>query len=94
MLLIRLLIFSVLIVIGAVFALNNSDTVTFGYYFGTQDMPLSLLLIFALIIGAIIGMLSATVSILRLKRENAGLRRKTKTVTEEVENLRAIPLKE
>jgi putative membrane protein len=94
MLFIRLLIFSVLIVIGAIFALNNSDTVTFGYYFDTQEMPLSLLLIFTLIIGAIVGMLSATASIFRLKRENASLRRKAKTVTEEVENLRAIPLKE
>ncbi len=94
MLLIRLLILAVLVVIGAIFALNNSDTVTLGYYFGSQDMPLSLLLIITLIVGAIIGMLSATVTILRLKRENSSLRRKAKVVTEEVENLRAIPLKE
>ncbi len=94
MLLIRLLIFAVLVTIGAAFALNNSDTVTLSYYFGTQEMPLSLLLIFTLIVGAIVGILSATVAILRLKRENASLRRKAKVVTEEVENLRALPLKE
>jgi putative membrane protein len=94
MLLIRLLILAVLVVIGATFALNNSDTVTLGYYFGSQEMPLSLLLIITLIVGAVIGMLSATITILKLKRENSSLRRKTKVVTEEVENLRAIPLKD
>ena len=94
MLLIRLLIFAVLITIGAAFAVNNGDSVTLNYYFGSQEMPLSLLLIFTLIVGAIIGMLSATATIFRLKRENASLRRKTKVVTEEVENLRALPLKE
>lgn len=94
MLLIRLLLFTALIVIGVVFAMHNSEIVTLGFYFGSQEMPLSLLLIFTLIVGAILGMLSATWIILRLKRENAALRRKTKLVTEEVENLRAIPLKE
>ncbi len=94
MLLIRLLIFAVLIAIGAAFALNNGGSVTLSYYFGSQEMPLSLLLIFTLIVGAIIGMLSATVTILRLKRESASLRRKVKVATEEVENLRALPLKE
>ncbi len=94
MLLIKLLIFTVLITIGAVFALNNSDSVTLSYYFGSQEMPLSLLLIFTLIVGAVIGILSATVTILRLKRENASLQRKAKVISEEVENLRALPLKE
>lgn len=94
MLLIKLLIFAVLITIGAVFASNNGDSVTLNYYLGSQDMPLSLLLICTLIFGAIIGMLSATVTILRLKGENASLRRKAKVVSEEVENLRTLPLKE
>ncbi len=92
--LIKLLIILVLIIIGAAFAVQNGDSVTLNYYFGNLDLPLSLLLIATLILGALAGMLSATGSILRLKRENAELRRKSKVVSEEVENLRAIPLKE
>ncbi len=92
--LIKLLIILVLIIIGAAFAVHNSETVTLNYYFGVQDMPLSLLLVGTLIVGAVIGMFSAVGSILRLKRENAVLRNKTKVVSQEVENLRAIPLKE
>jgi lipopolysaccharide assembly protein A len=92
--LIKLLIILVLIIIGTVFAVHNGDTVTLNFYFGSQDMPLSLLLIGTLITGALIGMFSAVGSILRLKRENSVLRHKTKVVSEEVENLRAIPLKE
>ncbi|MCP4126569.1 MAG: LapA family protein [Gammaproteobacteria bacterium] len=92
--LIKLLIILVLIIIGAAFAVHNGESVTLNYYFGSQDLPLSLLLIGTLIIGAVVGMFSATGTILRLKRENTSLRRKTKVVAEEVENLRAIPLKE
>ncbi len=92
--LIKLLILLVLIIIGAAFAVHNGTSVTLNYYFGSLDLPLSLLLIATLSIGAIAGMFSATGTILRLKRENAALRRKTKVVAEEVENLRAIPLKE
>ena len=92
--LIKLLIILVLIIVGAAFAVHNGDNVTVNYYFGNLDLPLSLLLIATLIIGAVAGMFSATGSILRLKRENAALRRKSKVVSEEVENLRAIPLKE
>ena len=92
--LIKLLIILVLIIIGAAFAVHNGESVVLNYYFGSQELPLSLLLIGTLIIGAIVGMVSATGSILRLKRENAALRRKSKVVAEEVENLRTIPLKE
>jgi lipopolysaccharide assembly protein A len=92
--LVKLLIILVLIIIGAAFAVRNGETVTLNYYFGSWDMPLSLLLIGTLIVGAIIGMFSAVGTILRLKRENAVLRHKAKVVSEEVENLRAIPLKE
>lgn len=92
--LIKLLIILILIIIGAAFAVHNGENVVLNYYFGSQELPLSLLLIGTLIIGAIVGMFSATGSILRLKRENAALRRKSKVVAEEVENLRAIPLKE
>ncbi|MCP3669111.1 MAG: LapA family protein [Gammaproteobacteria bacterium] len=92
--LIKLLIILVLIIIGAAFAWHNDEGVTLNYYFGSLDLPLSLLLIGTLIVGAVVGMLSAAGTILGLKRENASLRRKSKVVTEEVENLRAIPLKE
>lgn len=92
--LIKLLIILVLIIVGAAFAVHNGGTVTLNYYFGSYSMPLSLLLIGTLSIGALIGMLSALGSILRLKRENAVLQHKTKVVSAEVENLRAIPLKE
>jgi putative membrane protein len=94
MFLLRWLVVIILVVVGSAFAYLNSDGVSLNYYFGSQEMPLSLLLIITLIFGAILGMLSATGIILKLKRENASLRRKTKLVSEEVENLRAIPLKE
>lgn len=91
--LIKLLIILVLIIIGAAFAVHNGENVTLNYYLGSKELPLSLLLIGTLIIGAVLGILSAVGSILRLKRENTVLRHKSKVVAEEVENLRAIPLK-
>ncbi len=92
--LIKLLIFLLLIILGAAFAVNNAGSVKLDFYFGSGDLPLSLLLVAVLSIGALVGVLAVSGSLLRLKRENAVLRRKAKMASEEVKNLRAIPLKE
>ena len=91
---IKLLIFLFLITLGAAFAVKNAGSVNLDFYFGKSDLPLSLLLVGALSVGALLGVLAASGTLLRLKRENAVLRRKAKMVSEEVKNLRTMPLKE
>jgi putative membrane protein len=90
----KYLIIIAAMVLGAVFAVMNAGSVTVNYYFGSLEMWLPLLLMGVLFLGALLGVLASMGAVLRLKRENAGLKRQARLATEEVKNLRAIPLKD
>lgn len=90
---IKLLLLLVFMVVGASFALINDAPVTVDLYFITPEMPLSLLLLLALGCGILLGGLAGAVYFMRVKKENADLKRKTRLVNEEVKNLRAMPIK-
>jgi uncharacterized integral membrane protein len=66
-LLIVLLIGIMAAALGIAFALSNSQIVLVHYYVGTWSMPLSLLVLGALVLGLMMGWLSALPSILRAK---------------------------
>lgn len=91
---VRLLIILLVMVLGVAFAVMNTATVSLNYYFGTCEMPLPLLLVATLFVGAVLGIMVSLGGMLRLKRENVGLRRKAELAAVEVKNLRAIPLED
>ena len=80
-------------ILGASFAIINNSPVIVDLYFITQELPLSLLLLFALGCGIVLGGLAGMVYFMRVKKENAALKRKTRLVSEEVKNLRTMPIK-
>jgi uncharacterized integral membrane protein len=90
---IKLLLLLAFMIIGASFALINDKPVVVDLYFLTPELPLSLLLLLALGCGIILGGLAGMVYFMRVKKENADLKRKTRLVNEEVKNLRAMPIK-
>jgi putative membrane protein len=91
---IKLFIVILIMMLGAVFTVLNADPVEINYYFGSRDLPLSLLLTIALGLGVLLGVLAGMGRVLRLKRELQSLKRRSQMVSEEVNNLRALPLKE
>ncbi|MCG6966341.1 MAG: lipopolysaccharide assembly protein LapA domain-containing protein [Chromatiaceae bacterium] len=93
MLVIKLLLLLVFMVVGASFAIINDAPVTVDLYFITPELPLSLLLLLALGCGILLGGLAGMVYFMRVKKENADLKRKTRLVNEEVKNLRTMPVK-
>lgn len=89
------LIFLLLVLmIGLTFAVLNANPVTVNYYFGSREAPLSLVLVLALIVGAVLGVLATTGLVLRLKRENSRLQRANRVAEREVANLRTMPIKD
>lgn len=89
------IIFSlVLLVIGILFAVLNADPVTLHYYFGDKNFPLSLILIIAIIIGAILGIIASSGIVIKLKRENSKLRKLSELSEKELKNLRTLPIKD
>jgi putative membrane protein len=91
---IKLLFFLFLVLLGSAFAVMNTENTHIDYYFGELDLPLPLLLIATLGVGALLGVLASLGSYLRLKHQNTELRRKINLAEEEVKNLRAIPIKD
>lgn len=93
MVVIKLLFLLVFMIVGASFAIINDAPVQVDLYFTKPEMPLSMLLLLALGCGILLGVLAGAVYFMRVKKENADLKRKTRLVSEEVKNLRAMPIK-
>jgi putative membrane protein len=90
----KLIFILLIMLVGAAFAVMNSESVTLNYYFGSTQSPLSVIIVGAIALGALCGLLAAYGRILRQHHEIATLRRKIKLTSQEVNNLRAIPIKE
>jgi len=90
----KMLVIVLVMAAGALFAVLNPHPVRLDYYFGKLELPVSVVVVATLGIGALLGMLAGFSAMLALKRENARLRRRERQTAEEVNNLRAIPLKE
>ncbi|RDH83180.1 MAG: DUF1049 domain-containing protein [endosymbiont of Seepiophila jonesi] len=90
----KLLFFILAMMVGAAFTVLNAEPVLFNYYFGSRELPLSVILIGTLGLGIFLGILSGLNTMLGLKRKNSILRRRSRLVDEEVKNLRSLPLKD
>lgn len=87
-------LFLMVTVLGLAFAVLNADSVPLRYYFGASEVPLALLVVLAVVLGAVLGVLASLGVVLKQKREIAKLRKAVRLTEKEVLNLRAIPLKD
>ena len=91
---IKLLFFLGILVVGLAFHVKNDQLFNLNYYMGSIELPVSLLVISSLLVGALLGILASLTFVAKLKRENARLARLVRVTEEEVNNLRAIPIKD
>lgn len=89
-----LFIFLVLVIFGIVFAVLNAEPVKLNYYFGSKEVALSLILVLAMIAGAILGVIASASMIISNRREVMKLRKSVELAEKEVTNLRAIPIRD
>ncbi|MEM9242640.1 MAG: lipopolysaccharide assembly protein LapA domain-containing protein [Pseudomonadota bacterium] len=92
--LISYIIILVIVVFGTMFAMLNSKTVDFNYYFGNVTVALSLLLAISLFLGVLLGGGIGFIRVITLRLKIRRLRRKLKNAEQEVKNLRDIPIKD
>lgn len=85
----------VILFFGITFASHNRQTVDVNYYFGLSwTGPLALALLAAVALGVAIGFLASLRSSLRLQRQLTAARNEMRQVEQEVQNLRAMPIKD
>ncbi|MDH5547732.1 MAG: LapA family protein [Gammaproteobacteria bacterium] len=88
-----LFLFAVLL-LALSFAVINAHSVQLNYYVGELNLPLSFLVISALIFGAFLGSVAMMRPLFGLRLEIARLRKLAKVNEKEINNLRSIPVKE
>lgn len=82
------------VIFGIVFAVLNADNVQLNYYLGSVELPLSFVLVLAMIIGAILGIFASLSFIIGSRRNAAKLKRTVEVAEKEIVNLRNIPIKD
>lgn len=87
------IILLLIIILGLTFAVLNAEPVTLNYYFGTGKISLSLLLVLCLGVGAVLGLLVASVPLIRLKKNNYQLKSQIKRAEKELQGLRSVDVK-
>jgi len=90
----KLLFILLVMLVGAAFAVMNAENVNLNYYFGSTVLPLSVVLVGAVCFGAVLGILAGLGGLASLKHENTSLRREARLASQEVQNLRTMPIKD
>lgn len=84
----------IVIIFGIVFAVLNAEKVTLNYYLGAVDLPLSLVLVLAMIFGALLGIFASLNLVIGSRRSASKLKRSVEVAEKEIVNLRNIPIKD
>jgi putative membrane protein len=88
----RFLLIVIILFLGVTFAVLNATPVNINYYLNSTTIPLSLLLVIVLGIGAFIGWLTGGLMWMRLKAENFRCTHRIKTLEKELNQLRTLPV--
>ncbi|KAB7623656.1 lipopolysaccharide assembly LapA domain-containing protein [Alkalilimnicola sp. S0819] len=91
---VAIILLLLVVLFGLSFAIANAQSVTLEFYLGQWTLPLSLALVFALIIGALLGVLASLGLITRQRRELRRLRRNQSQSRKELDELRKLPLRD
>lgn len=88
------MILILVLLLGVSFAVLNATPVNINYYFNSSKLPLSLLLVIVLGLGAFIGWLTGVWMWMRLKAETFRLSHRVKSLEKELNQLRTLPVNE
>lgn len=91
---VNLIIFLLVLTLGLSFAILNAEPVELDYYFGSQRLSLSLVVLITLIMGVGAGVIASLGIIIKLKQEVSRLRKANQAMDAELGNLRTLPLKD
>ena len=89
-----ILVFAVLLV-GVTFTSKNAQVVELNYYFGIHWVtPLSFMLLTTFTVGIAFGLLASLAMQARMQRQLLQVRRENRQLEQEVNNLRALPIRD
>ncbi|MEL7312486.1 MAG: LapA family protein [Pseudomonadota bacterium] len=79
-------------VIAAVFASANTETIQVDLLYAVYELPQSLVIMGAMVVGVVVGVLCASLVLVRIFNERRRLRKALRVAEAEVKSLRSLPL--
>lgn len=92
--LIIIAIFIFVFILGTGFSAINTTSVAINYYLGTVTLPLSVVIVLAIILGSLLSASALVLGSLRLRYENRRLTKKLAISEQEINSLRILPVKD
>jgi len=87
----RLIFYLAVALLAVIFAVLNSQSAPFNYYFGKTTLPLALMLAIAIAFGAVLGVVATIGMVVKSKRQASAMRRNAANAEKELAKLRALP---
>jgi len=85
----------IIILVGVTFTTKNAQVVELNYYFGVHWVtPLSFMLLTTLTVGIAFGLLASLAMQARMQRQLLQVRRDNRQLEQEINNLRALPIRD
>lgn len=85
----------IVILVGVTFTTKNAQMVELNYYFGIHwNTPLSFMLLTTFTVGIAVGVFASLAILARMQRQLLQLRRESRQLEQEVNNLRALPIRD
>ena len=81
-----------IVLMAAIFASLNTEVISVDFMFARYSLPQSMVIIGALVLGTLIGLLCASLFLLRVLAERRRLRKALRVAETEVSSLRSLPL--
>lgn len=93
--LLYLIVFLVVALFAFTLNFKNPDTILINYYFDIEwNVPLFVVLVAPFFVGMLLGILLMSVTVLKSKHQAGQTKRNLVKVEKEVQNLRAMPIKD
>lgn len=91
----KMIIVLAILLFGLAFHLKNNFPIELNYYVGTTPpLPLSVIVVIVLCLGAMLGVLASLPTIIKLKQQKLKLEKQIKNSAKEINNLRVMPVKD
>ena len=82
----------IVLLVGVSFAILNAKVVSIDYYMGVVEMPLSLLLTLAFVVGVLVGLTVGISLFFKAKVTQRHLRKQLKAAQKKIEHWHRLPL--
>lgn len=85
---IAIILFVVVLVVSTVFALNNDQTTSINYLFGSTELPISLIVFWAGLCGLLLGVLGMLLAVYKMRHRVSRLKKQLTKAEKELQQSR------